>query len=407
MVHADYNMNMSNMPNGMYGGFGGNMGMSGMNDMSAMNMMNYGGGLGNGWQDGMNGGFGNFNGYNSMGGYNQSGAQYPQMMNQFPKNNFQNPQNRFHANGASSFAQQKNNRRGSYGNVGNQNQQNGPGFQQSAAHSRPGSRAGPQNNNVRRFHKELSATPSAHLPHPLPLPPKTDVSVSTQRDGEPPAGNAEAAVDAKVKDEHAEASVELQLKQDGKADIEGPSESVRSPTEQTDNAPDDPNELTRAADDETNTGDGPQAGGLNQIQTIESMDVGPVESYDQPMMNGVMPSNQGFGSGMMMNEFSGQDPSMAMNGAYDNGMGFNQHQNRHVGSGGFNAAYGAATVLVGEPKGVGVEGAPTGPRAMREGRPNTGFSSRVINTRHHQPSQTPSAPAVQEVAASPTRKGRG
>jgi hypothetical protein len=122
--------------NGMYGNYGGNMGL-GMNDMSAMN---YGGGYG-GW-NGMGGGYGNYNnGFNSMGGYNQSGA-YPEMMNQFPKNNFPNQnQNRFPANQGGANPQ-RNTRNGSQGSFG-------PSFQN--ADARPGSRSGPAP-NVRRFY---------------------------------------------------------------------------------------------------------------------------------------------------------------------------------------------------------------------------------------------------------------
>lgn len=375
-----------NMPNGMYSGFGGNMGMPGMNDMS---MMNYGGGYGNGWNGGMNGGYGNFNGY-PMGGYNQSGAQFPQMMNQFPKNNFQN-QNRFHPNGAA-FSQQ-NNRRGSYGNFGNQN--NGPGFQQNA-HSRPGSRSGPSQ-NVRRFHKE-SSVPPAHLPHSLPQPPKTNASAPLQRDGESPAGDAEAvATETNIKVEHAKASAEPA--QEGKDETEGTSESVATSAEQAGDATKNPNELTGTADNANNV---QQLSGLNHIQTVDSMEAN-TSNFDPSMMNNTMQSNQQYAQGMMGN-FPSQGSNM--NGPYGGGMGFNQHNYGH--SGGFNAAYGAATVLTGEPRGVGVEGAPTGPRAMREGRPNTGFSSRSYNAKFNQQHQpTPSAPSAQEAPpASPPRKGR-
>lgn len=108
---VDFN-SMNGMPNGMYGNYGGNMGM-GMNDMSAMN---YGGGYG-GWNS-MSGGYNQYNnGYNQMGGHNQSGA-YPEMMNQFPKNNFSNQnQNRFPANQGGQYPQ-RNMRNGSHGGHG-------------------------------------------------------------------------------------------------------------------------------------------------------------------------------------------------------------------------------------------------------------------------------------------------
>lgn len=383
------------MPNMPYGGFGGSMGMPGMNDMSAMNNMNFGGGYGNGWNGGMNGGYGNFNGYNNpMGGYNQSGGQYPQMMNQFPKNNFQN-QNRFPANGAA-FSQQKNNRRGSYGNYGNQNgNQNGPGFQN--AHSRPGSRSGPPQ-NVRRFHRRESPVirPPAYLQRPISLPlnpPKTDV-FTLQRDGESPAGDAEAAPETHVEGDQTKASADPA--QEGKAEAEGTSESVVAPVTQADGMS-NANELTGTADESNEM---LQSGGLNQIQTVDSAD-NDNSQYEQPMMNdNIMPSQpyqQGMGGG-----YSNQHN---FNGPYGGGMGFNQHNNYGPG-GGYNPAYGAATVLTGEPKGVGVVGAPTGPRAMREGRPNTGFSSRANNARYNSHVPAASVVSAPEPPASPLRRGR-
>ncbi|KAH7115050.1 hypothetical protein B0J11DRAFT_539738 [Dendryphion nanum] len=369
MNSMDFNnmnaMSASNMPNGMYGGFGGNMGMPGMNDMSAMQMMNYGGGFGNDWQGGMNGtGYGNFNGYNQMGGYNQSGAQYPQMMNQYPKNNFPN-QNRFQANG-SAFPQ-KNNRRGSQGNFGNQN---GSGSQHSAQ-SRPESRTGPHN-----------------------------------RDGESPAGHTEAAPEASADVEHAEDSVETT--HEGKTDVENTSKSMTLPSAQLNDSTQNPNHLTGTVEDGSN---GPsETGGLNQIQTVDS-DEPEEQPFDQSsiMMNEAMVGNQGYPLDMM-NGFPNQ--GYGMGGPYGGNMGYNQSKyghNNYGHQGGFNAAYGAATVLTGEPRGVGVEGAPTGPRAMREGRPNTGFSSRGSNGRFNGPPNVSGGGTAKDAAApaSPPRKGRG
>ncbi|KAF2794631.1 hypothetical protein K505DRAFT_374492 [Melanomma pulvis-pyrius CBS 109.77] len=370
MNPMDFNMmnhmnGMSNMPNGMYNGFGGNMGMAGMNDMSAMNMMNFGGGYGNWGQDANGAGYGNFNGYNQMGGYNQSGAQYPEMMNQFPKNNF-STQNRFHANGAA-FPQQRNNRNGSLG-YGNQNNGSGPGFPH-RADSRPGSRGGPPHNC----------------------------------DGEIPDGKAEAATEAKIKNEHAQSSAEPT--QEGKGKAEDNLESTSTPNVHAEGASstevtEDPNELTRAVRDESNSA--PQTNGLNPIQTVDSVEMDPSAAYDESMMIDPMHPDQAYGQGMV-NNYSNQTSHMI--GPYDANMGYNQ--NNYGSRGGFNAAYGAATVLVGEPRGLGVEGAPTGPRAMREGRPNTGFSSRANNPRSISNAPVANAPPTQEAApSSPLRRGR-
>jgi hypothetical protein len=349
--------------NGMYGNYGGNMGM-GMNDMSAMNMMQYGGGYGNGW-NGMNGGYGNFGGPNQMGGYNQSGS-YPEMMNQFPKNNFPNQnqnQNRFHANQGGAYPQ-RNNRNGSQGSYG-------PGFQ--GAQNRSGSLSGP--NNVRRFHHQFQ-------PRPSPVAGKSPISatdefVTTQRDGQSPDGTADTAPEAKADGEQAKASAEPT--EEGKEGIDGAAASIDPQAVQA----------TAATGNETNqTGEDHDAetqdGGLKPIQTVDTGDAD-LQDYDQSMMgDGMQPYGQG-----MMNQY----PVAAMNAPFDPNMNMNMgYNNNYVPRGGFNnGAYGAATVLTGqptEPIGVGVVGAPTGPRAMREGRPNTGFSSRILSGRYPPPARS-------------------
>jgi hypothetical protein len=362
------NMNgMPGMSNNMYGGFGGNAGM-GMNDMSAMG---YGGGYGNGW-NGMGGaeyGF-NANGYNQMGGYNQSGA-YPEMMNRFPKNNYQN--NRFQAHGGN-FPQHRNNRNGSFGGNGSASGPQNP-------NSRPGSR-GLQPQKVRPFHK-LPATSTS--PRPIPSNPSsgpaTDKCVPVQADGESPSGTVvAAAVENKVDGEQAKASAENPF--------EGKSESTVTDAAQADAAQTAGNMAENA--DEAN-----ESSGLNQIQTVETVEADS-HDYDQSMMGDGMQYDP-----QMMNQFASSQSHM--NGPWGNGMGYPQGNFGHRG--GFNNAYGAATVLTGEPRGVGVEGAPTGPRAMREGRPNTGFSSRANNARFNAP--PPSATPSREAApASPVRNIR-
>ena len=407
-TYADFNMmnnmnGMPNMANGMFNNFGGNMGIAGMNDMSAMSMMNYGGGYGN-WGQGANGGgFNNFNGYNQMGGYNQTGAQYPEMMNQFPKNNFPN-QNRFHANGVA-FPNQRNNRNGSLGGHGNPNNGSGSGSGAGFNHnvnSRPGSRGGALPHNVRRFHK-LPPVPPAIFPN-------TDVCVTQQRDGQSPDGNTEVAIETKVKDEHAQTSTEPAA--EGKVDGEGAPDATTSPTAQAEGAPtgdlaEAPDALIQSAGDIPNSV--PQTSGLNRIQTVDSIEMDHSAAYNDPMMTEAMHPDQAYGQGMI-NDYSNQ--MSHMNGAYNQNMGFNQ--NVHGSRGGFNTAYGAATVLVGEPlgepKGMGVEGAPTGPRAMREGRPNTGFASRApAHARSISNAPTPitnGPPATEAAPGSPPRRGR-
>ncbi|KAF2126094.1 hypothetical protein P153DRAFT_399556 [Dothidotthia symphoricarpi CBS 119687] len=377
MNPMDFNMN--GMSNGMYGNYGGNMGM-GMNDMSAMNMMNYGGGYGNGW-NGMGGGYGNSNGFNQMGGYNQSGA-YPEMMNQFPKNNFPNQnqnQNRFHANQGGAFPQR--NRNGSRGDFG-------PG-----ANGRPGSRSGPAH-NVRRFHN-LPPRP-ALLVGELPTSPNsaTDKFVFQQRDGQSPDGSAKAAPETKVEDEQTKAPAEST--EEGKESNDAALDSINPSGDGSRDA----DGATNHAGNESNETTNPD--GLNKIQTVDSIE-GDMQSFDPSMMGDGMQPNMPYGQGMM-NQFPVQAPfnpnmNMGMDAEY------HHHNNNYGPRGGFNAAYGAATVLIGQPTGVGVEGAPTGPRAMREGRPNTGFSSRVNSARFIAPLKSVT-PAREGVPASPVRRVR-
>jgi hypothetical protein len=366
--------------NGMYGNFGGNMGM-GINDMSAMNMMQYGGGYGNGW-NGMGGGYGNFSGPNQMGGYNQSGA-YPEMMNQFPKNNFPNQnQNRFHANQGGAHAQ-RNTRNGSQGGFG-------PGFQNQPG--RPGSRGGPLQ-NVRSTHQRNPPNPYKGIGKTWKS--KTDAIRPTQRDGQSPDGIAKTAPEVKAEGEQTNASAEPT--EEGKETADDIPVSVEPQTSADGvGAGDDTNQAVNVAHDET------QDGGLKPIQTVDSGDAD-MQAYDQSMMGHGMPYPQG-----MMNQF----PDQHMNAPFDPSMNMNMGYNGNYGPrGGFNnGAYGAATVLTGqptEPIGVGVVGAPTGPRAMREGRPNTGFSSRINSGRYAPPPPPKSVASTQDaVPGSPQRRVR-
>jgi hypothetical protein len=330
----------------------------------------------------MGGGYGNYNGLNSMGGYNQSGA-YPEMMNQFPKNNFSNQnQNRFHASQGGAYPQ-RNMRNGSHGSFG-------PGFPN--ANSRPGSRGG-HSQNVRRFHNlpPMPSPTAGKSPSPTTT---TDNSVSHQRDGQSPDGTNTAS-EAKADDEQAKASAEST--EEGKAKTEGAVESADPQDAAT--SGDASNEAGGAANA---TGEGASEmpnGGLNQIQTFETADE-EMQDYNHPMMgNGMYPQG-------MMNQYP--DHSQ-MDSSFNPNM--NMGYNNYGARGGFNSgAYGAAKILVdqpAEPIGVGVVGAPTGPRAMREGRPNTGFSSRMNTARFNPPPALKSVtPAIDAAAISPQRRVR-
>ena len=361
------------------------MGM-GMNDMSTMNMMNFGGGYGSGW-NGMGGGYGNgnFNGH-QMGGFNQSGA-YPEMMNQFPKNNFPNQnQNRFPANQGGAYPQ-RNNRNGSFGSFGT-------GFQN--ANSRPESRSGLAH-SVRRFHPHLPSRPSLSVGKSPSS--ATDECTSKQRDDQSPDGTANTVPNAKADREQTNATAEPT--EEGKKATDGPQQSidlqdVHEPSTSGD-ASKDISDTTNQAGDEQN--DAAQESGLNQIQTIESVDAD-MEGYNQSMVGNGMQQNMAYPQGMMN--------QAQMNASFGSNMNIG-YQNNYSPRGGFNnGAYGATTVLTGqpiEPVGVGVAGAPTGPRAMREGRPNTGFSSRMNNIRYNPPAKT-IVPVQEAAPSSPQRRVR-
>jgi hypothetical protein len=150
------------------------------------------------------------------------------------------------------------------------------------------------------------------------------------------------------------------------------------------------------------TNEAAQSNGLNQIQTVDTGDGDMQQNFGPAMMANGMQPNMGFPHGMM-NQFP--NPAF-MNAPFDPTMNMGFHQGNNFGPrGGFNAAYGAATVLTGEPQGRGVEGAPTGPRAMREGRPNTGFSSRMNNVRYNPPPKS-ITPAKENAPRSPQRRVR-
>lgn len=357
------------------------MGM-GMNDMSAMNMMQYGGGYGNGW-NGMGSGYGNFNGSNQMGGYNQSGA-YPEMMNQFPKNNFPNQnQNRFHANQGEAHPQRdRNGSRGSFG----------PTLQN--AHSRPGSRSGPAQ-NVRRFHHHLPLTRSSSVSRPSIS--ATDKCFLQQRDGQSPDGTANTAPEANASADNTETGKES-------ADNVTDTQAVQ----QVGASGEPSNEMGESTDHvENGTVEAQQGDGLKPIQTFDSGDAD-MPHHNQAMLGNGMQGNMSYQAGMM-NQFPNQPMNASFNPSMNMNMGYDQHNNFGSRGGFNNGAYGAARVLTGqatEPVGVGVIGAPTGPRAMREGRPNTGFSSRMNSGRIPQAPKSVVSASNDAAPGSPQRRVR-
>lgn len=394
------------MSQGMFGGFGGQgMGMNGMN-MG----MGYGGGYGGGWNGQQMSGndFGGANaGYYPGGGYNQQSHQqgnFPQhQMNghhnqQFAKNNFQN-QNRFH--GPGTHQQPKPLGQGQQGDVGA-----GPGQAEGAAAAQAQAsgedRVENENKDSAQQASDAEATAFEHQ-----LPPELQNRRPSQT-----------------------GSVEVQKETDN--------DKANDTTDSTNEAPKDEKTLGGDAehgpnadnDDETNNAvEGPETQDGEAAQSHETAEVtveGGHQQDDQQPGHGFQPQtfphqqmggfgnadpnsmgmNMGVGMGMGMDaSFMG----MSMPGMSDPSMGFGtMSQNFDYpgrGRGGFRGGYGRGynnfrggygrgvqgpgfgpssgfggnvTVLAGgEPKGVGVEGAPTGPKAMREGLPNTGASGRL------------------------------
>jgi hypothetical protein len=212
---------------------------------------------------------------------------------------------------------------------------------------------------------------------------KTD-AFSEQRDG-----TADPAPDKEGEDEQVFAEDGPEGKGETTAVEEGNAQAAQAE-----------DEASQKGDSTTAENEVDKSSGLNQIQTVDSIESN--DGFDPSMMGGNMPMQF---SNQMMNHFHQQQ----MNGPFNHmgGMGnMGHHNNSSFGPrGGFNNAYGAATVLTGEPRGVGVEGAPTGPRAMREGRPNTGFSSRAYNMRNNTAhSATPTTEAALGSRSPPRRR---
>lgn len=388
------------MSQGMFGGFGGQgMGMNGMN-MG----MGYGGGYGGGWNGQQMSGndFGGANaGYYPGGGYNQQSHQqghFPQhQMNhhhnqQFAKNNFQN-QNRFHGPGA--HQQQK-----ALEDAGV-----GPGQAQGDAAVQGQVQGEDQGEHESKDStKQASEAGDDAFEHKLPL------ELRNRRPSQTTSVEGQTDPDAEEKP-----TDQMDATNDADTDKNNTGDVVDGVTSESRDEGD-----TNFAAERPDTQDGEAAQPLDsegaenaQHEGLQQPDTGFQPGFPHQAMGGfgnpdpnAMGMNMGMGMGM------GMDPSfMAMNmpGMPDPSMGFgpmNHFDFPGRGRGGFRGGYGRGyqnfrggfggrgmqspgfgsnggfggniTVLAGgEPKGVGVEGAPTGPKAMREGLPNTGASGRL------------------------------
>lgn len=359
-------MDPMSMAQGMFGGFGGpGMGMNGMN-MG----MGFGGGFGQWNGNQMSGNdFGAYAGYNPGGGYNQQSHQQGNFAQNFHGQN--NYQNRFRGRGGYN---QRGYGRGNYANGHqNYNQQLAgmnavQGFNAGQVPTGPKSSSGEGAFQQQPSDGARETRPSQQPLHEESSQQDTNVSGDT---------NAGQAVDGGDTNGHAE---DTDMNQEG----------------------------TSIAAADTNDGeplvqDGPNASGTDGMQVEESDASNGVqqqpeqngESLVQQTMNNqnmiltpngpvVAPIGPPNGPGIM-NDFVPTGPS-GHRGGFGRGRGF-RGAFAGRGRGGYvpSPAYNPdqmissdVTVLTApqEPMGQGVQGAPTGPKAMREGRPNTGFASR-------------------------------
>ncbi len=367
------------MSQGMFGGFNGQgMGMNGMN-MG----MGFDGGYG-GWggqsvmgMGGMNGDFGANAGYYPGGGYNQQSHQghFNQMHNQqFPNDNYH--QNRFHR--------------------GQGHSQRGYGHGQGryAGHGQNNHSQGFKENNS-AFHHQLptgfqdrrpSQQPSAE---PQELPQTEEIIAEDKASKEPESLVAGDDSTSEVpKDGHEIIDVRAE---DETRTNQQPEIIVQDNDEAQ---PQDIKPSIETVHDEAMADAGPaqeeEALVLHPIATIDSIDPPVVEADVSPVpaMLPTGPAAAPLGPAAHFTSTPAQDfPSRGRGGMRGYGRGgyeFRGPGHRGRGSMHMSATFGhfaAAAEYVAVPmqpssQGVGVVGAPKGPKAMREGLPNVGFRGR-------------------------------
>jgi hypothetical protein len=386
-------MNAMNMPP-MAGGFGmqgmsgmdpnmmNMMGMMGMNGVNGMLGMGFNGGGFDGWNNmqQMNGGFG-ASGFFPNGGFDQSHqGQYPQMSQhqQYPKNNFHN-QNRFQGS-------QRGYGRG-YHNQGNGQFHNQTPIQ--ASGPPPGAPKGPKaaqifQGNSDAFHHQL--------PHKVQSR-RSSQAMSVERGQDPVDHNTKVG-------ETEKSNTALQSGQDS-LDAQDPSDKEYG----TGPAGNVDGELTKQTLDV-------DTGPLAQETAL----VAPTDHNEQPQLDDTQGPSAILKDGAPINgvDYSDNKPPVAPannfqhnihnqardqafqvapgpNHAYLSRPAFRGRGSQDLRGGSFRGR-GAPTwqyhgthgpsqmevkpLIPVEPLGTGVQGAPTGPKAMRDGLPNTGWSGR-------------------------------
>ncbi|KAF2426585.1 hypothetical protein EJ08DRAFT_681196 [Tothia fuscella] len=368
--------------------------MNSMNGMSGMNngvMGGFGAGFDNAWNNGQMGGGGGYgaNGYPSAGGgYGQSmhqGGNMPQMMShhnqQYPKNNI-NQNNRFHGG--------PQNQRG--GGRGYHNQGNGSFHQQQHLNIQPsgpppGAPKGPR--AAQQGYQVLNANDAFHhqLPQKVQSRRASNV-VSLERQQHEINQNGDIAVqgentttvnpvpdnleapnlsDQDVAIEGNTGTTDYELTKQSQVEsargLEGLAEARTDPNEQQQLDPNSTSTLVDATHTNGIVDDGNAAmeNGVSN-STPKSYNNQPHELPHHPQPN-LFPSRGAFrGRG-----------GFDTRGGFRGGRGGSNWQ--HHGTHG-PAPEEAVTPVIPDPKGAGVQGAPKGPKAMRDGLPNTGWSGR-------------------------------
>ncbi|MCJ1401226.1 hypothetical protein MMC11_004438 [Xylographa trunciseda] len=391
------------MSQSMYGGFGGpNMGMNGMNGMNMGMGFNAGQGAFGGFngqldswntgQDnynanayGANGMGGNFGTHAGHGGYNMSSHQgnYNQMNHhQYPNNDFHHGHNNhgFQTRGRGRRGHQNAGRgQGGY-NAMNQGNQNG-------------------NANYEPFHHQLppqaSYQNSTQQPEREPLP---AVHLENRDSPEVKEGQASDAVDIQKANEE---QMNKELNPGGEneePEIEIPlteHEVIADETATEQNATEIPSSATDEPSREAKIEEEPENSKPMPIQTFISSDdarmgklqlqdslkttsmpppagpaipQGPSAKHSQEASQDQSGWGRGAGRGFYRGAANGRGEYRARGAAYmPNGNAIHSSPTSISPSGNFPPV---APII---PKGLGVEGAPTGPKALREGLPNTGI----------------------------------
>ena len=368
---------MNNQMSQMFSGFGGpNAGMNGMNmGMGYNGQGQYGDGSWMGQNYNGNGGYGGQGGYNMsshQGNYNHYNSQND-YHNGYGRHGHQNyrgnrGRGRGYYNRNNNYGQMHHGNQNNYGNDGyGQHMQQQRSYQGQWAGSKQGD-AGGEDVNVPESQPTIDANAEAQMLKELGPGGEDDFKDETNAQAQA------AAPDAESHDvEETEAKATTQVPEDGTA------------VQNERNEPQEQSEPTAGqADAEVNM----ETTFEPQEEIVEPpADADVDESKPHPI--------QTFMSDETRSRHHMPPPGSSYAGPPNNVYG-NRNPNYH-GYGHANANPGAPVpILPVEPQGLGVAGAPTGPKAMRQGLPNTGRSGRDVMSMERQTPLTPTGPAASE-----------